>query len=66
MQNCRRSIDILIKKTIEWYEKYLGKKAINSGKKAINSGINVTAVEVQKCIAQWYVLTDFDIIVDTC
>ena len=59
MQNCRRSIDILIKKTIEWYEKYLGKKAINSG-------INVTAVEVQKCIAQWYVLTDFDIIVDTC
>ena len=59
MQNCRRSIDILIKKTIEWYEKYLGKKAINSG-------INVTAVVVQKCIAQWYVLTDFDIIVDTC
>lgn len=58
MQNCRRSIDILIKNDrmvwkISW-------------KKAINSGINVTAVEVQKCIAQWYVLTDFDIIVDTC
>ena len=44
MQNCRRSIDILIKNDrmvwkISW-------------KKAINSGINVTAVVVQKCIAQ--------------
>ena len=59
MQNCRRSIDILIKKTDRMVWKI-------SRKKAINSGINVTAVVVQKCIAQWYVLTDFDIIVDTC
>ena len=60
MQNCRRSIDILIKKNPDRMVWKISRK------KAINSGINVTAVEVQKCIAQWYVLTDFDIIVDTC
>ena len=43
MQNCRRSIDILIKKTDRMVWKI-------SRKKAINSGINVTAVVVQKCI----------------
>ena len=43
MQNCRRSIDILIKKNDRMVLKI-------SGKKVINSGINVTDVVGQKCI----------------